>query len=188
MLQLSRSPNSRCDLRPADDGQAGSVCVRAVRRWIFHLSIATESCNWTATDSAGWIYITSKDTGTGNGVVTFEARENFTGSARAATITISGLTQIQVQDGGLGDDCDYSISPAFQSFSSTGGTGSVQVLTAERCAWQAVATASWITITSSQVGIGNGTVTFAVAPNPGSGRDGSIVIAGKAFAVKQKGS
>jgi hypothetical protein len=158
-------------------GGAGSVNV-----------IATESCNWTATASAGWINITSKDSGTGNGVVTFEARENFTGSARAASITISGLTQIQVQDGGLGDDCDYSISPAFQSFSSTGGTGSVQVLTPERCAWQAVATVGWITITSSQVGIGNGTVIFAVAPNTGSGRAGSIVIAGKAFAVKQKGS
>ena len=150
---------------------------------------AAENCSWTVTASAEWISITSTDNGTGNDVVTFEARENFTGGARAAMVMVGELAQLQVQDGGLGDDCNYSISPAFQSFPSTGGAGSFQIQTEERCAWLAVATAGWITITSSPVGIGNGTVSFAVAPNSGSlGRDGSIVIAGKTFSVKQKGT
>jgi hypothetical protein len=42
--------------------------------------IAAETCNWTVTASAAWINITTNDNGTGNDVVTFEARENLTGS------------------------------------------------------------------------------------------------------------
>ncbi len=45
----------------------------------------------------------------------------------------------------------------------------------------------WITLTTMSVGIGSGIATFSVATNPSKrGRGGSIVIAGKAFAVKQK--
>ncbi|HZM87014.1 MAG TPA: hypothetical protein VFF31_10865, partial [Blastocatellia bacterium] len=53
--------------------------------------------------------------------------------------------------------------------------------------WQAVASELWITLTSMSVGIGNGIATFSVPTNPSTrGRSGAIVIAGKAFAVKQK--
>jgi hypothetical protein len=92
------------------------------------------------------------------------------------------------QDGGLGEDCGYSISPTFQSFSANGGSGTINVIAAERCAWQATASTTWITITSSYVGIGNGPVSYTVAQNPGAGgRKGTITIGGQVFAVKQKG-
>ena len=59
----------------------------------------------------------------------------------------------------------------------------------ERCAWQASSNASWMTITSLPVGIGNGVVSYTGAPNPSSvGRAAVITIAGKTFAIKQKGS
>ena len=159
-------------------GGAGSINV-----------IATGSCGWTAVVKTDWITLTSSDTGTGDDVVTFEVRENFTGSPRQASIKVSGLDQLVVQEAGLGDDCSYSINPQFQSIAATGGSGTINVIAEERCAWQAVSTAGWITITSTNVGVGNGTVAYCVETNPGApGRSGSVIIAGRTFAVKQKGN
>ena len=151
--------------------------------------IAATDCSWSVTPSESWITITSKDAGSGNDTITFEVRENFTSSARQASINISGLNHIVVQDGGLGEDCGYSIAPLFESFPAHGGSGTIQVIAAERCAWQAVSSVNWVTITSVNVGIGNGTVNYSVAANPGvSGRKGTILISGQAFAVKQNGN
>jgi hypothetical protein len=45
---------------------------------------------------------------------------------------------------------------------------------------------SWITISSNCCGIGSGHVNYLVAPNTsGTGRNGTITIAGKVFNVKQ---
>ena len=50
-----------------------------------------------------------------------------------------------------------------------------------------VSSVSWVTITSFDVGIGNGSITYMLAANPGvSGRNGTIIIGGKALGVKQK--
>lgn len=155
-----------------------------------NLSITGQAgCSWTATASADWIMIVSSNTGTGSGIVSFEVRENFTGNPRVGTITIAGKTVTITQDAGLGDDCSYTISPQFATFGASGGSGSINVSAEERCAWEAVSQAGWITITSGNAGIGNGVVTYSVAANPGpSGRAGTIVIAGRTFSVKQKGS
>jgi hypothetical protein len=147
---------------------------------------ATGGCQWTAVTAAEWIAFVSDTTGTGNGELAFEVRENFTGSAREDTIIIGDYTYTLVQDGGLGADCDFLILPAFQSFPASGGAGAVEVIVEDRCAWEAVASESFITITSNRVGIGNKTVTYLVAGNSGSGRSGLITIGGKVFAVKQK--
>lgn len=148
---------------------------------------APAGCNWTVVSNDSWITLTSSDSGSGNDVVTFEVRENFTQSARTGTLMIAGIVYTVVQDGGLGEDCNYSVFPAFSAFPSVGGSGTLNVVAEERCAWQAVSGANWITITSSNTGVGNGTVTYSVAANPGpSGRGGTITVAGKAFKVKQK--
>jgi hypothetical protein len=159
-------------------GGAGSINV-----------VAPGFCGWTATVEQDWIVITSTESGSGNEVITFEVRENFTGIPRQGAINVSGLRQVVVQDAGLGEDCQYEISPAFQSFSSSGGTGTISVVAEERCAWQAIVSDGWITITSLSVGIGNRTVVYTVAANVGSSaRNGSMIIAGREFSVKQKGN
>ena len=133
------------------------------------------------------ITITSSEDGTGNAVVSSEVRENFTGSARQASGSISGNNHTIVQDGGLGEDCGFTVSPTFQSVPSSGGDGSINILSSERCAWQAISNATWITITSTSVGVGDGVVTYSVAPNPGGpGRKGTISIGDKVVAVEQK--
>jgi len=124
----------------AMNGGAGSVNVFA----------GSSACAWFAAATENWITIVSPDNGTGNGAVDFEVRENFTGSARQGNIKIADQLFTIIQDGGLGDDCQYSISPMFQSFPASGGNGSVNIFAAERCAWQAVNNANWIAITAGQ--------------------------------------
>ena len=93
-----------------------------------------------------------------------------------------------VQDSEAAPDCVFAITPTSAAFNASGGVGRIDVITEERCAWQSVSNASFITVTSTCCGIGNGTVTFSVTGNPShAGRSGTITIAGKTFAVKQKG-
>ena len=88
-----------------------------------------------------------------------------------------------------GSNCAFSISPSNQSFSASGGNGSVNVTTQSGCAWTATKTDTWITINSGSTGSGNGTVNYTVAPNTGtSQRTGTLTIAGQTFTVTQAGT
>jgi hypothetical protein len=132
--------------------------------------------------------LTSATSGTGNAVVTFEVRENFTGTPRQGSLTIAGQTYTVIQDAGL-PDCDYQITPTNRSFQTSGGSGSLSVFTAQHCAWRAMSNVNWITITSGSPGLGSGVVNFTVAPNPTSTvRKGRITVGTQVFNVKQKGS
>lgn len=98
-------------------------------------------------------------------------------------------TSAAVQDNGLGDDCAYYTSPAFQSFSANGGSGTINVIASPRCSWQAMSSVNWITVKSSGIIFGDGTVSYSVGANTGTrGRRGIISIAGKNVVVKQKRS
>jgi hypothetical protein len=83
--------------------------------------------------------------------------------------------------------CTYAISPARVNFSSTGGTGSVTVTTADGCDWTAAAGETWITVTGGASGSGPGAVTYSVAPYAGrqGTRNGRLTIAEQVFTVKQ---
>ena len=86
------------------------------------------------------------------------------------------------------DTCNYSLSAMSQSFSAAAGTGSVNLTTASDCVWTASSNASFITITSSPSGTGNGTVSYSVAANPSSnGRIGTLTIGGQTYTVNQAG-
>ena len=149
---------------------------------------APQGCDWTVVNNASsWINITSGSSGSGNGTVTFQVIANSTGSPRQGTLTIAELTYTAIQDAGL-LDCVYVISPVFLSHPASGGTGSFNVFTQSRCAWQPITVdADWVTITSMCAGIGDGTVTYSVAPNTtGSGRVGKITTGDQSFTVKQK--
>jgi len=144
-------------------------------------------CNWTATSESDWITLTSSGDGSGSDTVTFEVRENFTSSARSGTLTIGGLSYSVVQDGGLGEDCNYGMFPTAIAYPSGGGSGTINVICENRCAWQALSNAGWVTITSGTPGIGDGVVGYTVAVNPGpGGRSATITVAGLTFRIKQK--
>jgi len=195
--QTGAAPN-QIELHPIIDIVFNPNCLYGVSslNWFFNetggeaaLQVsASGACPWTATSNADWINITSPASGFGNGTVLYAVRGNSNGSARQGTLTIAGQTVTVTQAGGLSQNCQYSIAPLSQSPGSAGGSGSVLVATAEQCAWQSVANVSWITITSSPNGIGNGSLTFSVAANPGAARKGTITIAGQVFSVKQRGN
>lgn len=150
---------------------------------------AGATCSWSATSGESWITLTSASKGTGNDMATYEVRENLTRSARLGTLTIGGRILTVVQDAGLDGDCSYSTWPSSRVFGPAGGADSISVGAEERCAWQAAADVGWITFTSIGIGIGNGGVTYSVAPNPGAaGRKGRITVGDRVFVVKQKGN
>jgi hypothetical protein len=144
---------------------------------------AAAGCNWTATSNAAWIIIVSDAGGSGNGVVSYEVRDNFDLASRTGTLTIGEQLFTVTQSG----NCSYSIAPAQRTHPAAGGAGSINVTADAGCNWSAVSGAAWITITAGNA-TGNGVVNYTVAANPGpGGRTGTITVAGRVFTVKQKG-
>lgn len=87
-----------------------------------------------------------------------------------------------------GDSCAYAVSPTAQSFAAGGGAGSINVTAGANCGWAAGvdAGASWISVTSGDLGGGNGTVAYTVAANnTSSPRSGTMIVAGQTFTVTQ---
>jgi predicted small lipoprotein YifL len=81
--------------------------------------------------------------------------------------------------------CSYTLSTSVKHFSAKAGTGSLEVTTGSGCAWDASNSLPWVNITSGPGGVGNGTVTFNVAANPGDVRSGIATIAGQSFTIRQ---
>ena len=83
--------------------------------------------------------------------------------------------------------CTFGISPTSESFTRTGGNGSVTVTAGAGCNWTAVSNVSWITVTGGSSGTGNGAVTYSVGPygGPPKKRTGTMTIAGQTFTVQQ---
>ncbi len=144
------------------------------------------SCGWTAISNDSWIVVVEGDSGSGNGKVFYEVRDNFSTIPRTGTISVGGQTFTVVQNG-IVTSCDYGMSPSLRSFASGGGAGSVSMTATPGCSWSATANVSWITFTSAS-GVGNGTMSYTVGVNPGGTRTGRITVAGRVHTVKQKGN
>jgi hypothetical protein len=140
--------------------------------------------SWEATSNDSWITITSEAGGSGPGRVTFVVRDN-PGPARQGSLTIAGQQFNVTQAGTPVANCTYSITPLFNNFEGSGGTGAINVTAGQGCSWQAISNASWVTITSGGAGVGNGTVSYTVAANTGPPRKAVIIVAGKSFSIKQ---
>ncbi|HTS16748.1 MAG TPA: choice-of-anchor tandem repeat GloVer-containing protein [Verrucomicrobiae bacterium] len=83
--------------------------------------------------------------------------------------------------------CNFSISPTNAAFGSAGGSGSANVTASSgACAWTASTTNSFLTITTSTNGSGNGSISYIVAINSNcSARTGALLIAGQTVMVIQ---
>lgn len=82
--------------------------------------------------------------------------------------------------------CTYTVSPQSVSVSSTGGAGTIAVVTGTSCTWTAVSSVSWITITRNASATGFASTDYAVAPNAtGVTRVGTITVATKTVTVTQ---
>jgi len=144
---------------------------------------APAGCGWTAESNDPWITLTSSSSGSGNRQVAFSVASNAdSASARTGTLTIAGRTFTVNQAG-----CTYSLGGTGRSVPASGVQGaSLGVGAPAGCAWTMVSHDSWITITSSPSGTGNGQVVFSVAPNQATNpRTGTLTIPGRTFTVTQ---
>lgn len=159
------------------DGGSGQVKISA-------------GCSWTATSSDPWLTITSSESGTGDGTITFSVESN-AGDERNAHVKI-GNESATINQAGVRQDppvpaCSYSISPAGSALGPGAGAGIIVSISATPgCSWTTVSNDSWITVTSLKTGTGDGSVRLYVAPNPGNARNGTVTIAGQIFRVSQQ--
>ncbi|MBI1761073.1 MAG: hypothetical protein HYR56_06510 [Acidobacteria bacterium] len=151
-------------------GGAGSVNVTA-----------DSGCAWTAISNAPWLMINSGASGSGNGTVSYAVAANMTPLQRTGTLTIAGQTFTVMQAEG----CSVTINPTSQSFTASGGSGSVTVTASTAdCMWLATSNAPWI-ILSGPGGTGSGSFGFTVQANTSPARTGTFTIAGNTFTVMQ---
>jgi uncharacterized protein (TIGR03437 family) len=167
---------------PAAAQSTGSVTVTVT---------SGSGCSWTVANNLSWITITSANSFTGNGTVTYSVAAN-TGAARSGSFTIAGqpYTVNQAASGGT-SSCNPYVSPQSQSQPATGSgggniTGQITVTTSANCTWTAVSNSSWITIVAGATGSGNGAVSYRVDPNTATtSRQGTMTIAGQTVTVTQ---
>jgi hypothetical protein len=152
----------------------------------------TAPCAWTASSDASFLTLTSSNTGTGNGSVSFRVAAN-TGPARDGTLRIGSEVFTVYQTGTCGDVGIVPPNPQFTVFGPTGGLVTYRVSNASpTCRWTAVSNDPFITVleifafdSTKGGGVGVGSVTFVVAPNSGPPRTGSVTIDGKIFTLSQ---
>ena len=154
---------------------------------VVSVTIPTD-CSWSATSNVSWITVTAGGgpNTSGGGGVTFSVAANTTTSSRTGTLTIAGVTFTVTQ---AGVPCTFTVSPTSASVTGTAGTGTVNVTTANGCAWTASSAVSWMTITNGATATGSGAVNYSFTANPTTqSRSGVLTVAGQAVTITQFGS
>jgi len=86
-----------------------------------------------------------------------------------------------------GTPCSYLTTPDSQSFTSSGGSGSVDVWTQSGCSWSASSNVGWVTTSSSGTGE-SGSASLSVQANAGAkARTGTLTVAGRTHTLTQAG-
>jgi hypothetical protein len=149
---------------------------------------ADPGCSWASVSNDPWITITFSSNGPGNGTVNYSVANHTGQSSRTGTMTIAGRT-FTVSQAAAGGPCTYAISPSSQSFSASGGSGTINVTAGTGCSWTPLTATSWITINAGWSGSGNGSISFTVAAFTGVlPRLGTIKVNGLVFTVTQSAS
>ena len=175
-----------------NQGAAATPCSYAVSPTTFSIGASgstnsssnvttSKDCAWTAAASDAWISITAGSSGSGNGKVTFNVAANTSTSSRTGTLTVAGQSVSIAQAAAA--PCSYSVSPTSASVGLAGGTGTVSVTSTSGCSWTAGSNANWITIVTGSSGTASGTVSYAVLPNTGSARSGTMTVAGQTVTI-----
>ena len=79
--------------------------------------------------------------------------------------------------------CSYTVTPTTVTFTETGGTAIVEVSTTAGCSWATSSTATWAV--AGPGGSGPGSVIIEVAPNTGSQRTTTVMVAGVAINISE---
>lgn len=113
--------------------------------------------------------------------------------ARRTRVTLSAALLLMamacgstpVAPGGSTSTCQIITGVTTTTFAAAGGSASIAVTTPASCAWTAVSSAAFLTVTQGASGSGNGTVQFTVSANTGAQRTATLTITGTAIAITQ---
>lgn len=150
-------------------------------------TISTSStCGWSIAASDGWvgpnawISFVSPTTGTGQATISYSVSKN-SGAQRSTQLLVGGQS-VRITQAGT---CAYDLTPAVQSVPSSARTGSISIDAGAGCAWTAVSSASWLSVTPSS-GAGSGTVSYSAAANTSSSsRTATVTIGRELFTLTQ---
>ena len=108
---------------------------------------------------------------------------NFLGTTSAAGRDSLGTVFSLIQP------CTFSLLPSHATYDGIANAGTFTVTASgSGCIWTATSKADWISISSGDSGIGDGTVAYSVTINSNSNsRVGTIVVGSKTFTVTQQG-
>jgi hypothetical protein len=148
------------------------------------VAVATQpECAWSASSEVVWITGLTPASGQGSGQLQIRVAANPNTSARQGDIVVNGERAHIRQDAA---PCRFELSAVEQTISASGGNGTITVTTAAACAWTAQSDATWAVITAGAAGTGTASVNFTIAPNTGSARTASLVIADQMVKVAQE--
>jgi hypothetical protein len=140
---------------------------------------APPGCVWFATSTAPWISVTGAS-GARDGQFDYTVAPHLGADARRGSI-VAGGKRADITELG----CPYTMSAIDIVATAAGGTERVSLTGECTWAWTAVSEDAFVRIISGSRGAGNGVVTFTVAPNTGSAREGRLKIAGYTVKVTQ---
>ncbi len=148
---------------------------------------ATTNCAWSVINTSLWINLTGTTNGVGYGTIPYGVLANNTPVRRTGNVLIADQVFVLSQNAG---SCQYELQPTNRLHGYAGSTGlvTVSIIPANGgCAWFAINTNDWISITTQSAGTNSGgTFGYSVAPNPNSSpRTGIMTVWDQAFTVFQ---
>lgn len=149
---------------------------------------APANCTWVASviqDPADWITFNGNSFGTGNGTISFTAKQlTAPETGRRATIFASP-TASTVLTQGVQQACVTNPLPSGVSIAGGPSVYSQFFLVPNTCPWSVTSDAAWLRVLSPANGTGQSTIFFAVDANPGSARTGNLILNGQVIGVTQ---
>lgn len=182
---------------------------------IFEIKIAIgPQCTWTASVGEPWLVLATSS-GKGAQTVSLRVSENTGASPRNAQIVVADQTIAVHQTAPVAppravtpspptppapptapappttpappaQSCSYSLTPASQNVSVSGGSFQATVTAPGGCEWSAMTSESWISL-GARGGLGSSRLSYSIQSNGGSERTGIVQIAGQVLRVTQAG-
>jgi hypothetical protein len=194
---ITQSGATSCDYSVAP------VDFRECNRGGFERTVAVSTasgCGWTAAPTASWLTVISGQSGLGSGTIVFKFSDNFD-TARQANIEVrwptptagqnvrvfqEGCTYVTTKDSidvpAAGGDFNFDV---FASPTNPACGGPLQ----DVCMWNAVSSASWVTVLTSMPRYGDDRVSIRVAVNgTGAARTATITVRDRTVTIHQAGS
>lgn len=151
---------------------------------VVEVDASRDECQWAAWSDTAWVTVQNGQQRNGVGQVRYAVAPNSAATARTAVVAVATARHTVTQAAA----CNYTLTPDRITVGADAASGTFRVNTADTCAWTAVSSAAWITVTNGSPGRGTGSVSFSVTPNGTSAeRSGAITVDGVAVLITQAG-